>query len=153
ALHAQILRLNLSLEDDEQISRLDRIADRLRKMCSRKDVEYRFKVLHANVANIFSVPGGSIYVSPQLLQMAGEDEDYVLEFAVAHEMAHVDRLHALQCLQAPDVKVFQDGALAKLYFLIIPLGYPDVMEYAADKWAFQTMKQLGRSDHDCLAFL
>jgi hypothetical protein len=152
-LHRLILGLNAGLKDDAWLSRLDAIADPLRKLCLRKDVEYRFTILNSEIANIFSHAGGYIYVSRKLLEMVGEDEDYVLEFAVAHEMAHVDKLHALQCLQARDVKTFQDGTLTKLYLLVIPLAYPDELEYDADRWAFQTMKRLGRSDHDCLAFL
>jgi hypothetical protein len=153
ALNALVLRLNARLADDLWLSRLDAIADPLRKLVTRKDVEYSFSILNSDVANVFSHPGGSIYLSRKLLEMVGEEEDYVLEFAMAHEMAHVDQLHALQCLNARGVKAFQDGTLIKLYLLVIPLAYPDELELAADKSAFQAMKRLGRSNHDCLAFL
>ena len=103
--------------------------------------------------NAFSHPGGFIYVSQKLLDMISEDEDYALEFAIAHEIAHIDLGHALTCLKDPGVRAFSDGTLQKLYFLIIPHAYPDNLEFAADTWAYQRMKGLGRSDHDCFAFL
>ena len=85
--------------------------------------------------------------------MIAEDEDYLLEFVVGHEMAHIELQHALQCLQDRRVRSFKDGTLQKLYFLIIPHAYPRELEFAADGWVYQRMQRLGRSEHDRLAFL
>jgi hypothetical protein len=153
ALHQLVVRFNGQLEDDSGIGRLEALVKNLRKISRRRDIEYAVTILNSDAVNVFSHPGGYIYVSRKLMEMVGEDEDYVLEFALAHEIAHVEMLHAFLCLKAPDVQKYQDGTLTKLYLLMIPMAYPDEMEYAADKWALQAMKQLGRSDHDCLAFL
>ncbi len=119
----------------------------------RKDIKYQFFVLNSDVVNAFSHPGGYIYVTRKLLDMIPDEEERVLEFVVGHEIAHVELRHALACLRDRDVRSFSEGTLQKLYFLIIPYGYPDDLEYAADAWIYQRMKHLDRSEHDCLKFL
>ena len=145
-----------------QLNPEDRGADRRRvteaakpflKQVARKDVAYRFFVLNSEVANAFSHPGGYVYISRKLLDMIPEDEESLLEFVIGHEIAHVDLQHALLCLRDRGVRSFSDGTLQKLYFLIIPYGYPDKLEYDADAWVYQRMKRLQRSEHDCLNFL
>jgi Zn-dependent protease with chaperone function len=125
----------------------------LLKLVDQKDREYQFFVLDSEVANAFSHPGGYVCVSRKLLEMIPKDEDNLLEFVLGHEIAHVELHHALACLNAPDVRKFSDGTVQKLYFLIIPYGYPKEFEYAADAWIYRRMKQLLRSEHDCLKFL
>ena len=115
--------------------------------------KYQFTVLNSDVPNAFSHPSGYIYISRKLLDMIAEEEDYVLEFVVGHEMAHLELHHALQVLRNPGVRKYTDGTLQKLYFLIIPHAYTDELEFAADAWIYQRMKRLQRSEHDCMAFL
>lgn len=62
--------------------------------------------------------------------MIGEDEDHALEFAIGHEIAHVERQHAIACLNDPGVRKFSDGTLQKLYFLILQYAYPNNLEFA-----------------------
>ena len=46
------------------------------------------------------------------------------------------------------------GTLQKLYMIIIPFGYyPDELEYEADAWAYERMRQLGRTPYKSLMFL
>lgn len=118
-----------------------------------KDHTYRFFVLNSEVANAFSHPGGYVYVTRKLLEMIPEDEVAPLEFVVGHEIAHVELQHALACLSARDVRQFSDGTLPKLYFLIIPNGFPEELEFQADAWAYHRMKRRLRSEHDCRQFL
>ena len=119
----------------------------------KKDQEYEFTILDSDIPNAFSHPGGFIYVSRKLLEMIPEDEDYALEFAIGHEIAHLELEHAVQCLRDKAVRSFNDGTVQKLYFLILPYAYPNSLEFAADQWAYTRMKRLGRSDHDCFAYL
>ena len=57
---------------------------------------YRFEVaaLAGTEPNAFALPGGYIFVSPSLVELAGRGRDE-LAFIVAHEMAHVIRRHAI----------------------------------------------------------
>ncbi len=71
------------------------------KTCEHKDVHYTFTVLESDAVCAFSHPGGYVYVCRGLFNLIGEDEDYALEFAVGHEIAHVDLQHALAGLAGP----------------------------------------------------
>jgi hypothetical protein len=151
-LNALILELNAE-DRDADLQRVKAAARPLLEKLPAKDREYRFFVLNSVVPNAFSHPGGYIYLSRKLLEMIPEDENYLLEFVVGHEIAHVELQHALKCLKDPGVRKFQDGTLPKLYFLVLRYGYPDELEYAADDWVFRRMKSLRRSEHDCFSFL
>jgi hypothetical protein len=151
-LHNLIVELNPRANESGR-ERLIEATRRLLELRSRKDLEYKFTILNSDIPNAFSHPGGFIYVSRGLLDMIAEDEDYLLEFVVGHEIAHVELQHALQSLKDRGVRNFKDGTLQKLYFLILPHAYPKEFEFAADDWVYPRMRRLGRTDHDCLAFL
>jgi Zn-dependent protease with chaperone function len=85
--------------------------------------------------------------------MIGEDEDYALQFALAHEIAHVDLQHALKCLADPGFKEAGIGTLRAFYFFVAPLGYQDAQEYEADAWALKAMRKLDHSRYETLSFL
>ena len=151
-LNGLILRLN-PVDKGSGLRRVKETAAPLLERVSRKDIQYQFFVLNSDVPNAFSHPGGYVYVSRKLLEMIPEDEANVLEFVVGHEIAHVELRHAVTCLRDRDVRSFSEGTLQKLYFLIIPYGYPNDFEFGADAWVYERMKQLDRSEHDCLKFL
>jgi Peptidase family M48 len=151
-LNALILQLNAEdRETDKQ--RIKVAAQPFLERLPSKEREYRFFVLNSVVPNAFSHPGGYIYLSRKLLEMIPEDENYLLEFIVGHEIAHVELQHALKCLRDPGVRSFNDGTMQKMYFLVLQYGYPDQLEYDADAWVYRRMKSLRRSEHDCLGFL
>jgi hypothetical protein len=154
-LHDLILQFNRPLETGSWQRRVEEAAEPFLKDLSRKDIRYTFTILDSNAVDAFSTPGGFVYVSRGLFNLVGEDEDYALEFAVGHEIAHVDLGHALKCLQDPGVMNLKapEGTLQKLYMLIIPFAYLDPQEYQADAWAYRRMKQRLRTDRECLAFL
>jgi Zn-dependent protease with chaperone function len=155
-LGAQLNSLILQLNPEDTgpgLRRVNEAAAPLLKLINPKIRDYRFFVLNSEVANAFSHPGGYVYVSRELLRIIPEGEEALLEFVLAHEIAHVELHHALLCLNAADVRKFRDGTLQKLYFLIIPHGYFKEFEYAADVWAYHKLRQLRRSEHDCLKFL
>src|SRR5262249_39815212 len=87
----------------------------------------------------------------------GEDDDDALQFAVGHEIAHVDLGHAIRCLQDPGVQKMTEGTLQKLYWLIIPFGYLATdkvdQEFDADEWVLYRMEGFPRSRHEMLTFL
>jgi hypothetical protein len=151
-LNAVILQLNAEYREAD-LQRVKMAAQPFLERLPSKEREYRFFALNSAMPNAFSHPGGSIYLSRKLLEMIPEDENYLLEFVVGHEIAHVELQHAVKCLRDPGVRSFSDGTLQKLYFLILQYGYPDDLEYAADAWVYRRMKSLRRSEHDCLGFL
>jgi predicted Zn-dependent protease len=59
---------------------------------------YRFTLLNSAVENAFSVPGGYIYITRQLMTLM--DDEAELAFALGHEVGHVAAAHAQQREQA-----------------------------------------------------
>jgi hypothetical protein len=106
--------------------------------------------------NAFSHPGGYIYLTKGLFDFIGadEDEDFVLQFVLAHEMAHVELGHAIKCLKDPDLARSGLGTPQQFFLCLFPLGYLDEMDFEADRWAFDRMTgPLGRTRHEALLFL
>jgi hypothetical protein len=152
-LHDAIVSLNPVAGDGPWRQRLEQAAKPFLPMLARKEVSYHFEVMESSEVNAFSHPGGYIYVNRGLFDLIGEDEDYALQFAVGNEIAHVDLRHALRCLQDPDFKDMSGGTIRKLYWVILPLGYPENQDYAADEWTATRMRNFGRSRRESLAFL
>ena len=151
-LNELILQLNPEYTDAGR-KRVVEAAEQLLDPLDPKLRRYRFFVLNSEVPNVFSHPGGYVYVTRELLDMIPIDEPHLLEFVLGHEIAHVERHHALLCLNAPNVRKLDGGTLQKLYLWIIPCGYPEEFEYEADAWVYLRMKQLGRTERECLHFL
>jgi predicted Zn-dependent protease len=70
-----------------------RIGQRVANGAERRDIEYAFTVIDDPSVNAFAVPGGYIYVTRGLLAHLGSEAE--LAAVLAHEVAHVDRRHAL----------------------------------------------------------
>jgi len=156
-LHDVIVHFNPIAADGSWLKRVEDVANPLLENRLRKEITYKFTILDSDEVNAFSHPGGYVYLTRGLFGLIGEDEDYALQFAVGHEIAHVDLRHAIKCLQDPDVAKMNGGTLRKLYWLIIPFGYlvseKVNQDYQADEWVFDRMRNLGRSKRETLAFL
>lgn len=55
---------------------------------------FRFTVLNSAVENAFTVPGGYVYITRQLMTLMNDESE--LAFALAHEAAHIAAQHAQQ---------------------------------------------------------
>jgi hypothetical protein len=156
-LHDVIVQLNPLVDDGPWLSRVEDAAEPFLKSLRRKEITYKFFILDSDAVNAFSTPGGYVYVSRGLFDLIGEDEDDALQFAIGHEVAHVDLRHAIRCLEDPGVKKMSQGTLQKLYWLIIPFGYlvSDKVdqEFEADEWVLSRMQGFGRSRRETLVFL
>jgi Peptidase family M48 len=158
ALHELIIHFNpLVADPGSWLSRVEDAAEPFRQTLRRKEIKYRFFILDSDVVNAFSAPGGYVYVSRGLFDLIGEDEDYALQFALGHEIAHVDLQHAIKCLLDPGVMTMREGTLQKLYLLILPFGYLESdtvdQEFEADEWVSNRMQRFGRSRREILVFL
>ncbi len=136
------------------VRRVIEAADPLLAARPRKNIDYRFFILDSKAINAFSHPGGYVYVTSGLLDWISVDENYALQFALAHEIYHVDQRHAIKCLQDPGVKKQPYGTLTLFYLLIFPRGYyPDQMDFEADAWALRQLQKLGCTHRECLMFI
>ena len=137
-LHEVIVQLNPVASDGSWLKRVEDVAKPFYQNRLRKEIPYKFTILDSDEVNAFSHPGGYVYLTRGLFDLIGEDEDYALQFAVGHEIAHVDLGHAIKCLQDPDITKMNGGTLRKLYWVIIPFGYlvseTVNQDYEADEW-------------------
>jgi hypothetical protein len=152
-LNELVLRFHHPIETGPDWQRVMEAAAPYLKARARPQIEYTFTVLDSDACCAFSHPGGYVYVCRGLFELIGEEEEYALEFVLAHEIAHVDRRHALECLQDPGLKGLKLGTLQAFLAVIFPRGYMDRLEYDADLWAYTRMTQLGRTPRERLAFL
>jgi predicted Zn-dependent protease len=77
-------------------ARLERIGQKLVKSSLRPDLTYRFFVVNSKEINALSVPGGFIYVTSALMNLANDDE---LASVVGHEIGHVTARHGLKSVK------------------------------------------------------
>ncbi|WP_165066401.1 M48 family metalloprotease [Paludisphaera rhizosphaerae] len=146
-------QLTRRFQNEDMERRLMEAAEPILKNCERKDVRYRFNILDSDAVNAFSHPGGYVYVTRGLMNWASEDQDYVLQFALAHEIHHVDRGDAIRCLRTPALKDLPYGTGELFLMFIFPRSYGETLEFEADDWALQQLKRLYSTRRECLAFL
>ncbi len=156
ALNGLVLELERPGGEGPYLRRAEHAARPLFDAFPRKDIPYTITILDSEYPNAFSTPGGYIYLTKGLFDLIGEDEgeDFVLQFVIAHEMAHVESQHAIKCLQDPDLAKSSLGTLPQFFLFLFPLGYPDAMDFEADRLAYDRMTHaLQRTRHEALAFL
>ncbi len=152
-LHNMIMRFNPPAPSGPWRERVHAAAKPLLARVTRKDIKYTFTILDSEAVNAFSHPGGHVYLSRGLFAFIGEGEEVLLQFILAHEIAHVDFRHMIQCLQDPGVEDIHMGTLEKFYFFILPFGYMDKQEFAADQWAYRQLVALDHTRYESLKFL
>jgi predicted Zn-dependent protease len=93
--HGSILKQYNGVNDNERLNEfVAMIGTRLVPQAERKDVTWRFTVLDDDMVNAFAVPGGYIYITRGLLNLA-QDESQVAA-VLAHEMGHINARHTAQ---------------------------------------------------------
>jgi predicted Zn-dependent protease len=90
-------------------SRLQRyvagLGDLVVRTVDRKDIPYSFTVLNSPVVNAFATPGGFIYVTRGLVELA--DSEAELAAVLAHELGHLAALHRAR----PDDRIVRNNIL------------------------------------------
>jgi predicted Zn-dependent protease len=76
--------------------RVNRIGQRVARASLRPNIAYRFHVIRDKEINAFSGPGGHIYVTTALVNLANDDE---LASVLSHEVGHIVARHSLKTLQ------------------------------------------------------
>jgi predicted Zn-dependent protease len=77
-------------------ARANRIGQRAARASLRPSLTYQFHVIRDKELNAFATPGGHIYVTTALMNMANDDE---LASVLSHEVGHVVARHSLKSLQ------------------------------------------------------
>lgn len=77
--------------------RLNSIGQRIVNACDRRDISYHFKIIDIpRQINAFAAPGGFIYVSQDLMNLADDDE---LAAVLGHELGHLAARHSVKKIQ------------------------------------------------------
>ncbi len=76
--------------------RANRIGQRVARASRRPNLNYQFHVIRDKEINAFAAPGGHIYVTTALMNLANDQE---LSSVLAHEVGHVVARHSLKTLQ------------------------------------------------------
>lgn len=74
------------------------LGDSLASVTGAKDVEWRFTLVNLADVNAFALPGGFIYVTRGLVERTATMDQ--LAGAMAHEISHVTRRHAVKQMEA-----------------------------------------------------
>lgn len=73
---------------------VSRVGAKVAANTERSDVQYKFFVIDSPIVNAFAVPGGYIYVSRGLLNLANTEAE--LAGVLAHEVGHITARHAAE---------------------------------------------------------
>lgn len=90
-----ILKEFNGISDNEAMNAyVQKIGAKLTPYAERKDVTFTFTVLNDDIVNAFAVPGGYIYITRGLLNIA-QNEGQVAA-VLGHEMGHINARHSAQ---------------------------------------------------------
>jgi predicted Zn-dependent protease len=105
-LHLEVRKKYEIVSDGQE--RVNRIGQRVARASLRPNLRYSFHVMQSKEINAFSGPGGHIYVTTAMLNLANDDE---LASVLAHEVGHVVARHSLKTIQQSQTL----GGLANLF--------------------------------------
>lgn len=93
-IHTEVQKRYKIVSDGQ--ARVNRIGQRVARASQRPRLAYQFHVINDKELNAFSTPGGHIYVTTALMDLANDDQ---LASVLAHEVGHVVARHSLKSLQ------------------------------------------------------
>jgi predicted Zn-dependent protease len=104
--------------------RANRIGQRVARAGLRPNLVYHFHVMLDKEINAFSGPGGHIYITTALMNLADDDE---LASVLSHEVGHVVARHSLKTIQQSQTL----GSLANLFGSITGIAGDGAQELGA----------------------
>jgi len=143
-LHAPIGEIDT---DDERIEKVEQIFYSLLNKLETRDLPFKVEILKDSMPNAFAVPGGGVFVTSGLLDLAKNDSE--LAFVLAHEIGHHHHRHVLKRLgRSAFLKIlgslmfgadtFNPGNTA---VSLAQLGYSREHELEADLFAHDLVQQ------------
>jgi Zn-dependent protease with chaperone function len=118
---------------------------RLVKHVRRKGIKYRFHVIGGFGVNAFALPGGNIYITEGMLQVATSEAEVAA--ILAHEISHVD---LRQCIERFQYELLirrilpsDIAAISRLPYSLLTVAYGKQEEYEADIDGLMIMANAG----------
>ena len=78
--------------------RVNLVGKVLGRFATRQDLDWRFGLLNSDAVNAFSAPGGRVFITRGLYNLAKDDD--ALGGILGHEIEHIDRRHAVKIIAA-----------------------------------------------------
>lgn len=97
-MHPQIVKQYPLSTDQVQVSRVQRIGQKLALVSDRQDYAYQFFLLQSKDINAFTIPGGRIYIFSKLEEGLKSDDE--IAAVLAHEIGHCAARHTVKKYQA-----------------------------------------------------
>jgi predicted Zn-dependent protease len=140
------------VRDEEITRRVNLIGKSLARYGTRPEIEWRFGVLATDDINAFSAPGGTVFITRGLYSLLTTDD--ALAAVLAHEIAHINRRHALKIVartefmagatelaakRSSDVRAVEaklrqfDSGISQITKTLFEKGFDPATEYEADK--------------------
>ena len=143
---------------------VDEVGQKLVKVCSRKNIEYHFKLLDADDANAFALPGGYIYLTRGIMALMNSEAE--MAGVLSHEIGHVvGRDSANQISQQTWFQIVAIAGMAaspstrelamagNMLFNAVMLGYGREKEFLADSQGVEYMFRAGYDPLQMARFL
>ncbi len=92
--------------------RVARIGQEISRVADRPGLPYTYKVIQADVANAFSLPGGFVYITTGMVKFLRSDHE--LAAVLAHETVHAAHGHQLEMIRRSNQAFFLTVLLAAL---------------------------------------
>lgn len=143
---------------------VNRIGQKVARAGDRPNLEYHFKILNIKAVNAFALPGGFVYVTKGLLDIANKDE---LAAVLGHEIGHIAARHGTKKLQTQlgynllsalifrgnNYKDIEIARASNTAFNLISLGYSREDEFQADQLGTLYSYRAGYGLRGMLSFL
>ena len=152
--------------DPAYFLRLRGVAEKIVPVSDRDDISYHFAVLNApEEINAFAAPGGYVYVTRELMDLADDDE---LANVIGHEVGHIAARHGVKKIQArmgvaliyslifPEEKEEKLGDARQITDVMINLveaGYSREDEFLADRLGVKYAHKAGYDPRGMITFL
>ncbi len=129
------------------------VGQKIVRVCDRRDIEYKFKVIDKKEINAFACPGGYVYVYTGLLEIL--DNEAQLACVLSHEISHVVARHSMKKLQniygysilaqiaLGDRAEGVAGEIVNVAAMLILQGYSRDNEFEADRYGILYARNAG----------
>ena len=135
------------------MQRVNLVGLTLARYALRQDLDWRFGLLDSDAVNAFSAPGGRVFITKGLYKLLENDDE--LAAVLAHEIAHIDRRHAMQIIaggqvssvlvgtagetasaNSPEIAAFDD-TISTPFTGTLTTGYGSGREFDADMAGYE----------------
>ena len=134
------------------------ISSRLKKQIPVSEYDYKIKIIESEMINAFTIPGGRIYISKELIRFCDSPDQ--LAAVLAHEIAHVEKRHTVSrilkeftiSLLFSIISGTDTVLLSELWNTDISSSFNRKQEQESDEYAMELLEKSGISPRAIASF-